>query len=133
MSAMLDVIRLSLHILAACVWVGGQLTLVGLLPALRALGDPAPAAVARQFRKVAWPTFAVLVVTGMWNAAVWSGETDHHGKEWLLGLKLGIVALSGVAAFLHERAARRTAVAVWGALAGLASLATVVVGVVLRG
>ncbi len=33
----LDTVRLSLHVLAATVWVGGQLTLVGLLPGLRAL------------------------------------------------------------------------------------------------
>ena len=39
----LDVVRLFLHILAAPVWVGGQLTLAGLLPALRRIGGRAPA------------------------------------------------------------------------------------------
>jgi len=129
----LDVVRLSLHILAACVWVGGQLTLAGLLPALRAIGGEAPQQVARQFRRVAWPAYAVLLVTGLWNAAVWSGESEHAGHGGLLGLKIALVLLSGAAAFAHERAGDRIALAVWGALAGLASLATLVVGVVLRG
>jgi len=128
-----DVIRLSLHIVAACVWVGGQLTLAGLLPALRALGGEAPKQVARQFRRVAWPAYALLVVTGLWNAVVWSGESAHTGQSGLLGLKGALVLLSGVAAYAHEKAGDRTALAVWGALAGLASLATLVVGVVLRG
>jgi putative copper export protein len=129
----LDVVRLSLHVLAACVWVGGQLTLAGLLPALRAIGGEAPKQVARQFRRVAWPAYAVLLVTGLWNAVVWSGESEHTGHGGLLGLKIALVLLSGAAAFAHERAADRTALAVWGALAGVASLATLVVGVVLRG
>jgi putative copper export protein len=133
LGAVIDVVRLSLHIVAACVWVGGQLTLAGLLPALRALGGEAPMQVARQFRRVAWPAYGVLVATGIWNAVVWSGESEHDGQGGLLGLKLGLVALSGGAAYAHEKAGDRTALAVWGALAGLASLATLVVGVVLRG
>ena len=43
---MLDVtvqtIRLFLHVLAATVWVGGQLTVAGLVPGLRALSPDAP-------------------------------------------------------------------------------------------
>jgi uncharacterized membrane protein len=33
-----DTVRLFLHVLAATVWVGGQLTLAALVPALRGLG-----------------------------------------------------------------------------------------------
>ena len=34
-------LRLSLHVLAATIWVGGQLTIAGLVPDLRALGGDA--------------------------------------------------------------------------------------------
>jgi putative copper export protein len=33
-----DTVRLFLHVLAATVWVGGQITLVALVPVLRRLG-----------------------------------------------------------------------------------------------
>ncbi len=42
----LDGIRLSLHVLAATVWVGGQITVAGLAPTARQLGDGAPRQVA---------------------------------------------------------------------------------------
>lgn len=38
-----ETIRLFVHVLAATVWVGGQLTLLALLPAVRTLGGDAPA------------------------------------------------------------------------------------------
>ena len=37
----LTTIRLSLHVLAACVWVGGQIVMLGLLPDVRRLGGEA--------------------------------------------------------------------------------------------
>ena len=41
-------VRLFLHVLAATVWVGGQLTLAGLVPGLRTLSPDAPRVVARR-------------------------------------------------------------------------------------
>ena len=60
-------IRLYLHVLAATVWVGGQITLAGLVPGLRSLSPEAPRVVARHFNRIAWPAFVVLGVTGLWN------------------------------------------------------------------
>ena len=60
-------VRVFLHVTAATIWVGGQLTLAGLVPGLRALNADAPRAVARRFNRIAWPAFGVLVATGIWN------------------------------------------------------------------
>jgi putative copper export protein len=126
-------IRLFLHVLAATVWVGGQLTLAGLVPGLRALGPDAPRTVARRFNRIAWPAFAVLVVTGLWNL----GET-HVGDQssaWIATLfaKLVVVALSGISAALHTRATTRRGLAIWGGLSGLTALLALFYGVQLHG
>jgi putative copper export protein len=123
--------RLFLHVLAATIWVGGQLTLAALVPALRPLGGEATRAAARQFRRVAWPAFGVLVVTGIWNvAALTPEERDRTGT---LTVKLLAVVVSGVSAFAHERATSRRGLAVWGALAAVSALVALLYGVILAG
>jgi hypothetical protein len=80
-------VRLILHVLAATVWVGGQLTLAALVPVLRSLGAEIPRTAARRFNQVAWPAFAVLIVTGVWNLiAVRSQITGSY--ETTLAVKL---------------------------------------------
>jgi putative copper export protein len=129
----IDTLRLSLHVLAATVWVGGQLTLAGLVPGLRALGDDVPRTVARRFSRIAWPAFAVLVVTGIWNLL--ELPIGDFGTRWQVTLmvKLVVVAAAGVAAAVHGAARSRGAVAAGGAVAGLASIAAVVLGIMLHG
>jgi putative copper export protein len=128
-----DTIRLYLHVLAATVWVGGQLTLAGLVPGLRALGPDAPKTVARRFNRIAWPAFGLLFLSGLWNLA--ETHVGDQSSQWIATLmaKLGVVALSGVSAALHTRAATRRALAVWGALAGLSALLALFYGVQLHG
>ena len=128
----LDEVRLFLHLLAAAVWVGGQLVLAGLVPVLRSVGPDAPGVVARQFARIAWPAYLVLVVTGVWNvAAVDDGASDDYRRT--LVLKLVVVALSGGAALWHARATTRRGLAVGGAAAGVFALLSLFLGVVLRG
>jgi putative copper export protein len=125
-------IRLFLHVLAATIWVGGQLTLAGLVPGLRRVAPDAPRMVARQFNQIAWPAFAVLVATGLWNiVAIGPRWSSPYGTTLIV--KLGIVAASGVSAFLHLRARSRTALAVFGALSGVCALGALFLGVVLAG
>lgn len=126
----LDSIRLFLHVLAATLWVGGQLTLVALLPVLRAAGGAIPARAARAFNRVAWPAYAVLVATGIWNvAAEWDGASAAwHATVWA---KAGVVAVSGATAALHLRARNRGWLAVWGAASGLSAIAALFLGVLL--
>jgi putative copper export protein len=126
----LDTVRLFLHVLAATVWVGGQLTLVGLLPSLRTLGPDTPRTVARAFNRVAWPAFGVLVATGIRNVLAASPSGDVH-YDATLAAKIVVVALSGTGAFVHTVARSRRALAVWGAISGTAALVALFLGVLL--
>src|SRR5215468_4907132 len=101
-----DTVRLFLHVLAATVWVGGQLTLAALVPAVRGLGGNVTKAAARRDNQIAWPAFAVLVATGVWNMIA---ERDHlHGRQkTTLTVKLCDVAEYGVAAVLPATAHSR--------------------------
>jgi putative copper export protein len=129
--AALDVLRLFLHVLAATVWVGGQLTLAALVPALRPAGAEVTRSAARRFRRVAWPAFAVLVVTGVWNVAALTPA--ERGRTGVLTVKLVAVLVSGVSAFAHERARSRRGLAVWGALAAVSALVALLYGIILAG
>jgi putative copper export protein len=127
-----DTIRLFLHILAATVWVGGQIALAALVPVLRRLGAEIPRAAARRFNQVAWPAFGVLILTGIWNVAAVRPEVTGSYETTLI-IKIVVVALSGVAALLHARARSRAGLAVFGALTGISALAAVFLGVLLAG
>lgn len=125
-------VRLYLHVLAATVWVGGQLVLAGLVPGLRRLDADLPRAVARRFALIAWPAFAVLVATGFWNLA--AAPISWHGRYGAtLMAKMTVVVASGLSAFAHGRARSRGALAAFGALAGLTALAALFLGVQLHG
>lgn len=124
-------IRLFLHVLAAAVWVGGQITLAGLVPTLRGLGDDAPKAVARRFNRIAWPAFAVLVLTGVWNVVEVDVADTSVEYQITLFLKLVVVAASGISAAAHIGAKSKGALAFWGALSGLSAIAAVFLGILL--
>jgi len=127
-----DTIRLFLHALAATVWVGGQLTLAALVPVLRRAGADIPRAAARRFNQVAWPAFAVLIITGIWNViAVRSQVSGSY--ETTLVVKLVVVLISGVTAALHARARGPAGRAVFGALTGVSALAALFLGILLAG
>ena len=64
----------------------------------------------------------------------WASRAGQpHAWQVVLGVKIGVVLLAGLAAYLHQRSASRTALAVWGAIAGVASLAALALGVLLAG
>lgn len=124
----LSTVRVFLHVLAATVWVGGQLTLAGLVPGLREIGTDAPRTVARRFNRIAWPAYGVLVATGTWNVLEVDPAWDSdHGST--LMVKIAVVAMSGLSAFLHARATSRAGLAVFGVLSALFALAAVFFGV----
>lgn len=127
-----DTVRLFLHVLAATVWVGGQLTLAALVPALRKASPNAPRAAAQAFNRVAWWAFGVLLLTGVWNVAA---QPDHvsGGYQAVLGTKLVVVAASGVMAYLHSKATTPKARGLYGGLTALTALAALFLGVLLAG
>ena len=127
-----DTIRLFLHVLAATIWVGGQITLAALVPVLRRLGTEIPRAAARRFNQVAWPAFGVLIITGIWNIAAVRSQI-HGSYETTLIVKLVVVAISGVAAALHDRARSTRWLAIFGALTGISALAALFLGILLAG
>jgi putative copper export protein len=131
-----ETVRLFFHILGATVWVGGQIALAGVVPVVRRLGGIDTArAVARRFQLIAWPAFALLVATGIWNLfAVHVGDQSSSYLTTLV-VKLALVAGSGVAAFGHILVARRRPAlgGMLAALALLAALGATFVGVLLAG
>ena len=127
-----DTIRLFLHVLAATVWVGGQLTLAALVPVLRRAGSGVPAVAARRFSLVAWPAFAVLIITGVWNIVAVRGQITGDYRTTLV-VKLVVVLISGVSAALHQRARSRAGLAIFGALTALSALAALFLGILLAG
>jgi len=126
-------VRVSLHVLAAAFWVGGQFTIAGLLPTVRALGEGAPRAVARAFGRLQWPAFAALVATGIWSAVASHPNRQTDAWNAVLGVKIAVVAIAGITAYLHQRARSKAGLAAFGGLAGIASLAALVLGVLLAG
>jgi len=111
------------HVLAAMVWVGGQIVLAAPVPAVRrAGGADSLRAVARRFQFVAWPAFVALVATGIWN--LMEVDVGDRSSAYLttLSVKLVLVVVSGACAFGHTMLARLRP-ALGGALAGIALLA----------
>ena len=127
----LESFRLFLHVVAATVWVGGQLTLLGLLPILRGLGPDAPRAAAKRFNVIAWSAFGVLFITGIWSLLTES--PGSRGTAWnaTLGLKLMMVAATGIAAAFHAGARSKVVLAIGGAVSLFAGLAAVLLGIML--
>lgn len=129
----LHTLRMTLHILAATMWVGGQLTLAGLVPVVRSLGSDAPRIVVRRFNVMAWSGLGVLLVTGIWSVFE-AGMADRPSEYHItLGVKLLVVGASAAGAAVHAFGRSRLALAAGGAVGLLAAIAAVVLGVMLRG
>ena len=128
-----DTVRLTLHVLAASVWVGGQLVLMGMAGPARGLGPGASKVLARAFARLAWPAYALLVITGFWNISTFTWSQQSTAWKAVLIAKIVVVALAGVGAFLHQRATSRAQLALWGSVAGTASVTALVMGILLAG
>lgn len=128
-----NTIRLALHIFAAAVWVGGQVIMAGLVPAVRALGPDERKAVTNRFNVIAFAALVLALFTGIWNVfhvGMADLPTEYHIT---LGLKMVVVVLSGFGAAAHAFG-RSKALMITGAAVGLiGGIAAVIIGVMLRG
>jgi putative copper export protein len=131
LSPTLDTIRLFVHVLAASVWVGGQIALAGVVPSLRRVAPDATAPVARAFARIAWPAFAIAVVTGMWNLVEIDVTDTTTAYQVTVLLKVLLAMASGAAAAVHQVGRSRAALAVGGAVGLLAALGAAFVGTLL--
>lgn len=130
----LDAIRSFLHLLSVSVWIGGQIVVAGLIPLVRKVssqvsvpeGEPTVTQkIARRFSRVAWPFYALAIITGLWNIEAITGDWSETSLGWKVGFfaKLILVALSGVGAWMHGRAKRPAERAIFASLASLSALA----------
>lgn len=125
-----DALRVWIHVVAATVWVGGQLTLAGLVPGLRQLGPDIPRIVARRFSRIAWPAFVVLVVTGVWNVVELDPDWGSRVGHTVL-LKIGVALASGATAAVHASARSKPMLAVFGAASAVTALGALFLGVLI--
>lgn len=128
----LATIRIFLHVLAAAVWVGGQIALAGVVPSLRRSHPTATKVVANAFARVAWPAFGVAVLTGIWNLMAVDITSTSGAYQGTVLLKLAVSIASGVFAAVHANARSKAALAVGGALGALTAVAAMFLGVLLH-
>lgn len=124
----IDTIRIFVHILSASIWVGGQFVLANVVSGLRRDHRDALPVVARAFARVAWPAFALTVVTGVWSLL--SLEALDSSAQIALALKIVAVAVSGSAAAAHSLSSSRLVKALGGALGSIAAVIAMLLAVV---
>ena len=103
-----------LHLLGATVWVGGLITLAATMSAVQKVTDDRRVigAIARRFAAVSWIALAVLVVTGLIQAA-------DYGWSGLLMVKVSLVLASLILVIWHTLGARTQLPAIRGMIQGL--------------
>ena len=130
-SPTLDSLRIFLHLLAAAVWVGGQIVLGGLVSQLRKSHPEALATTAQGFARVAWPAFALLVVTGFWNIFDTDITALDTSYQVTLGIKIVLVAIGAIATLAHSASPSKRVKAIGGAIGLLSSLVIFYFGILL--
>ncbi len=128
----MDTFRLFLHVLSASIWVGGQLTLAGLVSTVRTLGDDAPARVAQAFNRIAWPAYVVVFFTGVWSLFdVLEQTSAPPGFHPWFEIKFLLFVVSGAGAALHVVGRSKPALAIGGAMSSLGGIGAMWLGVVI--
>ncbi len=132
LSPTLATIRLFLHVIAAAVWVGGQISLAGIVPAVRRSHPTATSTIAAAFARVAWPAFVVAVLTGVWILMAIDITSSSSAYQATVLLKIALAIASGVFAGVHAVGRTKLALALGGALGALCAVLAMFVGVLLH-
>jgi len=127
----LTTVRLFIHVLAASIWVGGQIVLAGLVPAVRGMDARVTKALANQFNRLAWPSYFVLLATGVWNMFAVHFWAMDSAWQTVLWSKIGLVLFSGLSAWLHTKSKSPAGLAIWGSMTALSALAAMFMGIML--
>jgi putative copper export protein len=121
LSPTIHTFRLFVHVLAASVWVGGQLAVVG----------NTKIAARNPLARAAWPAFGLVVVTGLWSLTeVDVGDTSTDYQVTLF-VKVLLAMASGAAAAVHAVGTGRVAVAVGGSIGLVAAIGAMYCGLLL--
>jgi putative copper export protein len=127
-----DTVRLFLHVLAATVWVGGQIVLVGLVPRLRREAPPTTRLAARAFGAVAWPSFLILFATGMWSIVEIGPSEQSSDYQVTVAVHVILAVVAATSAAIHSLGRSKLALALGGAIGLFTSLGALFVGMLLR-
>jgi putative copper export protein len=130
-SPTLDSLRVFLHLVAVAVWVGGQIVLAGVVPAVRKVAPQAMQPIARGFARVAWPAFILIVFTGVWGLASTDVASQSSNYTATFGIKMLIVGVAVIATLVHSQGTSKAAKGIGGAVGLLASLLAAYAGVLM--
>ncbi|CAB4641360.1 MAG: hypothetical protein F2612_05265 [Actinobacteria bacterium] len=130
-SPTLESFRIFLHVVAVAVWVGGQIVLAGLVPAIRISAPEVLPKVAQAFARVAWPAMIVIVFTGMWGLTSSSASDSDTEYMATFAVKMVMVFIAIAATVVHSQGSSKAAKAIGGALGLLGSLLAAYAGILL--
>jgi putative copper export protein len=127
----LNSLRTYLHILAVCVWLGGQVVLAGVVPKLRKSNPEALTNIAKGYASIAWPAMILIVFTGAWGLA--ATDTANQSTEYMVtfGVKMLLVASAVIATLIQSNGTSKLAKGLGGAIGLLATLFAAYGGVLL--
>jgi putative copper export protein len=127
----LNSLRTFLHILAVCVWLGGQIVLAGTVPKLRKTNPEALSDIAKGFAVIAWPAMILMVFTGAWGLAETDTADQSSAYMVTFGIKMLLVATAIIATVIHSNGTSKIAKGLGGAIGLLATLFAAYCGVLL--
>ena len=124
-------LRTYLHILAVCVWLGGQVVLAGVVPKLRKTNPEVLSNIARGYATIAWPAMILIVVTGAWGLAEIDSSNQSSAYLVTLGIKMLLMAAAVIATLIHSKGTTKITKGLGGAIGLLATLFAAYCGVLL--
>lgn len=127
----LNSLRIYLHLVAVCVWLGGQIVLAGVVPKLRQTNPEALSNIAKGFAAVAWPALVLIVLTGSWSLAVTNTTNESSAYMVTFAIKMLLVAVAVIATLVHSNGTTKVAKGLGAAIGLLATLFAAYCGVLL--